>query len=117
MAIQKDAEKVAAEILENPDATAEIMRRCIVGVWKQPQLRGQTLREKFVGAVAISLNSLRNANDPRMVQQGKKQGPWGKLTSFGHLRNHRKLTDGTNTKKLNEFRHIVQQVKREDART
>jgi len=114
VALQKDADKVAAEILENPEGVPEILRRCIASVWTEPKLRGGTLREKFVGAVAISLNSLRNANDPRMVNQGRSQGPWGSLTSYGHIRNHRKLTDGTNTEKLQRFRRIVRMVKAEE---
>jgi len=113
MAIQQDAERVAAEILKDPDTAPELMRRCIVSVMKQPQVRGRSLREKFTGAVAISLNSLRNADPGRMQQAGRRPNKPMTLTGFGFKRQNVKRMDGTTSKKVREFKRLVDAVNAE----
>ena len=89
-----------------PDVIPMLMRRCIVDVWTKPQLLGTTKREKFRGAVAISLASLMRSGRVFVDSRGLVQA-----TPKGRQEQMKRVVAPDRTLKESAFRRIMTEVK------
>lgn len=102
---------VAKSILDsrNPNVIPLLLRRCIVDVWVKPQLLGTTKRERFRGAVAISVASLQKSGRVFVSDRGVVS-----LTAKGREQNTLRMVGvADRTLKESSFRRIITEVKLE----
>ena len=98
---------LADRIIEKPEETPNLMKRCIVDLMNDGRLTG-TLMKRFQGAVAICGSSLRNSgrfNENQTLDVMK-------LTQIGKLRDRERKKQKDQSKKLAAFNVLVARLKR-----